>query len=239
MQHVEHERHLRGRSGTCRNDAADGERRRVAAQLKLPDGRRIGLVVGGPTDAVRNLSWRAADGTGPIEALTSGNVFVFESSWAPDGRLLEVPVSATTRGDLVLTAHDGNGPAEIPHQDAAVRLRAARFPNGKWLAYASVESGQSEIYVRPFPHVKDGSWKVSTNGGRDPHWSRCNGDELFYTCMTTRCSRFLWRPGPRSRFSARRSVLFSGDYVWSEGRHCFDVAPDGRFLMMKVMCPVP
>ena len=195
-----------------------------------PDGRRIGLVVGGPTDAVRNLSWRAADGTGPIETLTIGNSFVFESSWAPDGRLLEVPVSGATQGDIVLTAHDGKGPAEIliktPQFDYAPHVS----PNGKWLAYASVESGQSEIYVRPFPNVKDGSWKVSTNGGRDPHWSH-NGDELFYTYDD---SMFAVPVEAGSAFAFRApKVLFSGDYVWSEGRHCFDVAPDGRFLMMK------
>ncbi len=50
--------------------------------------------------------------------------------------------------------------------------------DGRWLAYTSNESGENEVYVRPFP---DGGAKtlVSTSGGGDPVWSR-DGRELFY-----------------------------------------------------------
>ena len=37
-------------------------------------------------------------------------------------------------------------------------------PDGRWLAYQSDESGQYEVYVRPFPGVQGGRWQVSTNG---------------------------------------------------------------------------
>ena len=29
-------------------------------------------------------------------------------------------------------------------------------PNGRWIAYRSNESGQDEVYVRPFPDVQAG-----------------------------------------------------------------------------------
>jgi serine/threonine-protein kinase len=51
-------------------------------------------------------------------------------------------------------------------------------PDGKWLAYTSNESGQLEVYVRPFPGP-GGKWQISTGGGRDPVWSRTR-PELFY-----------------------------------------------------------
>lgn len=51
-------------------------------------------------------------------------------------------------------------------------------PDGRWLAYQSDESGQFEIYVRPFPKVAGGRWLISTAGGVQPLWAR-NGQELF------------------------------------------------------------
>jgi serine/threonine protein kinase/Tol biopolymer transport system component len=55
----------------------------------------------------------------------------------------------------------------------------ARFsPNGRWIAYASDESGQFEVYVRPFP-TGSAQWKISNTGGMQPEWRR-DGKELFY-----------------------------------------------------------
>ena len=48
------------------------------------------------------------------------------------------------------------------------------------MAYTSNESGQAQVYVRPFPEVDSGGrWQVSTSGGGSPLWSR-DGRELFY-----------------------------------------------------------
>ena len=52
-------------------------------------------------------------------------------------------------------------------------------PDGRWLSYESNESGQFQIYVRPFPAVDQGRWQVSTDGGRQPLWAR-DGRELIY-----------------------------------------------------------
>ena len=42
--------------------------------------------------------------------------------------------------------------------------RPALSPDGRWLAYESNESGQVEIFVRPFPNIDGGKWQVSTAG---------------------------------------------------------------------------
>jgi hypothetical protein len=42
-----------------------------------------------------------------------------------------------------------------------------------------IESAQLEVYVRPFPTVNGGRWKISTGGGHEPLWAR-SGKELFY-----------------------------------------------------------
>ncbi len=51
-------------------------------------------------------------------------------------------------------------------------------PDGRYVAYVSNESGQNEVYVRPFPEG-EGKSTVSSNGGRQPRWSR-DGKELLY-----------------------------------------------------------
>lgn len=52
-------------------------------------------------------------------------------------------------------------------------------PDGRWLAYTSDESGQRQVFVRPFPNVDDGKWQVSRNGGASPLWGP-DSRELFY-----------------------------------------------------------
>jgi hypothetical protein len=46
------------------------------------------------------------------------------------------------------------------------------------MAYSSDESGQREVYVRPFP-ASEGKWRISAAGGDQPHW-RGDGKELFF-----------------------------------------------------------
>jgi hypothetical protein len=51
-------------------------------------------------------------------------------------------------------------------------------PDGKWVAYASNDSGEWEIYVTTFPGAQ-GKWQVSPGGGTEPRW-RGDGKEIFY-----------------------------------------------------------
>ena len=50
-------------------------------------------------------------------------------------------------------------------------------PDSHWMAYTSDESGQREVYVRPFPDAGD-QWRISIEGGSQPRW-RGDGKELF------------------------------------------------------------
>src|SRR5438309_9806621 len=64
-------------------------------------------------------------------------------------------------------------------QSPFVERNGAISPNGRLLAYEANDSGQFEIYVRPYPDVNSGHWQVSTGGGTRPLWSR-NRRELFF-----------------------------------------------------------
>ena len=105
-------------------------------------------------------------------------------------------------------------------------------PDGHWLAYQSDESGQQEIYVRPFPGP-GGKVPISTEGGVEPVWAR-NGRELFYrNGDKMMVAAFETKP---TFAPAKPRLVFEGHY--ETGLFSFhpnyDVSPDGqRFLMIK------
>ena len=55
-------------------------------------------------------------------------------------------------------------------------------PNGKWMAYVSVESGLGEIYVTSFPKGI-GKWQISTGGAFPPAVWRADGRELYFETL--------------------------------------------------------
>jgi serine/threonine protein kinase len=58
-------------------------------------------------------------------------------------------------------------------------IRNAQFsPDEKFVAYASSETGNWEVYVSPFPTFSS-KWQISRGGGEEPRW-RGDGKELFY-----------------------------------------------------------
>jgi dipeptidyl aminopeptidase/acylaminoacyl peptidase len=51
-------------------------------------------------------------------------------------------------------------------------------PNGRWLAFTSNVTGESQVYVTSFP-VPGERIRISQTGGSDPQW-RNDGRELFF-----------------------------------------------------------
>jgi serine/threonine-protein kinase len=113
---------------------------------------------------------------------------------------------------------------------------AAVSPDGRWLAYDSNESGQREIYVRPFPDVEGGHWQVSTGGGTEPLWGP-KGDELFYRTATS-VMVLPVRTGATPTFGNAATVFNLGRYfAGGPGRH-YDIAPKAdRFLLTAPVAP--
>ena len=97
-----------------------------------------------------------------------------------------------------------------------------------WLAYAALTTGRSEIWVQPFPTGPP--TRVSGRGGTEPLWSR-NGHELFYL-EDQKLMSVAVKTGERF-LAADPVVLFEGPYLHQAQPPSYDVAPDGRFLMIK------
>ena len=109
-------------------------------------------------------------------------------------------------------------------------------PDGRWLAYGSDESGRFEVYLRAYPSLER-KQQVSSDGGYMPVWS-ADGDELFYLEMTPAQSEqdrmmsvSITRQPELIVGTARE--FFRGSFVLSWNIPTYDVAPDGRFLMVE------
>jgi Tol biopolymer transport system component len=120
-----------------------------------------------------------ADKSRVIEPLTEGEYRHFPSSWTPGGEILAYfEMNPDTGFDIwLLDVKDGGEPRPLiqtPAQEGCPEFS----PDGRWLAYASDESGQPEVYVQSFPEAGE-KYQMSTDGGASPLWSK-NGKELFY-----------------------------------------------------------
>jgi hypothetical protein len=94
-----------------------------------------------------------------------------------------------------------------------------------------MESGQPQVYVRPFPELNKGRWQISANGGESPLWSP-DGRELFYRNGDTVMVVPVKTEPVFSHEAAK--ILFRGTFVSSWPFDAWDIHPDGkRFLMIE------
>ena len=200
------------------------------------DGERV--VFSSRRDGSPNVYWKAADGTGTVDRLTEGSTNMRVNAVTPDGTRVITRESVPNRGfDLMVVTLDGDPATETLLSTEFNETNAAISPDGTSMAYESDASGQPEVYVRPFPDLEAGQRQVSTAGGRFPVWAS-DGDELFFL----QGNRLMAAPveSGGSLPSGSPDVLFEANYYFGNlggvglggGLH-HDVAPDGRFLMIK------
>jgi dipeptidyl aminopeptidase/acylaminoacyl peptidase len=184
-----------------------------------PDGKHIAYV--SRRNGTRRLFERAADGSGSEQEIMKGEIDPF--SWSPDGKFLVYnELSQTSRSTDIWTYSLENKKAE-PFLQTPVREVGGYFsPDGRFLAYSSEESGQSEVYVQAFP-AGGGKWQISSDGGGGPRWNP-NGKELFYA-NDNKVMSVQVKSTPT--FSAGKPAeLFEADF--SE----YAVAADGQHFIM-------
>ncbi|MBI1955765.1 MAG: PD40 domain-containing protein [Acidobacteria bacterium] len=208
------------------------------APLWSPDGKRI-VYSSASGGRPSNLFWKAADGSGQEERLTVSEHQHNPHSFSPDGKLIAFtekhPVTGPDIWVLPLEGDPstGSGRAGKPRLFLQTQFTegGAKFsPDGRWLAYASDESGRYEIYVQPFPGP-GGKWQISTDGGTEPVWGR-NG-KLFYRSGDR---MMVVETNTQPTFnSGTPRLLFQGNYgLASTTLVNYSVTADGqRFVMIK------
>jgi hypothetical protein len=181
----------------------------------------------------KNGIWRQpADGSGPAELLYEPEFEPFEALMSPDRKWIVYRTAPGARFSRDILAVPLVGEKKViplvtsPYTESMPRLS----PNGKWLAYQSNETNRAEIYVRPFPGT-GARVQVSDNGGQEPIWGR-SGESLYYRDQNANIVKVDVTTD--SGFSIGKSdVVLIGDYLTDPSHPNYDVAPDGRFLLLK------
>ena len=244
-QHVAVLRSVQGNSDVWVIDVSRGVPSRFtfdgaieAAPLWSPDGSRV--VFRSARKGVYDLFEKPANGAADEQPLLVSTQNKGPLDWSRDGRfLLYSNQDSRTGTDLWALPMIGERKPFSVVQSSFDEIEGQFSPDGRWLTYASNESGRYEIYIRTFPEV-GGKWQVSTAGGMQPRWSR-DGRELYYVAPDARLMAVPIRVASDTRtLEAGVSVplfpsrLANGGNIPSYGfqaRAQYAVAADGRFLI--------
>jgi Tol biopolymer transport system component len=154
---------------------------------------------------------------------------------SPDGRwLLFRQFNPGTRGDLMVVSLEGDRTPRPYLASLDDETNGVFSRDGRWVAYASDESGRKEIYVASFPDPTRRS-RVSADGGAQPRWSR-DGKELYYVRAGQLLSVAVSRKENEIAFGESRPLfplplLAMNDPGFDQFTR-YDVSPDGRFLAL-------
>lgn len=171
---------------------------------------------------------RSADGSGQAKKLGISGELVEPTGWSPDGRHLafdwtEFQGRYNWQSKLCIARIEGTGKLEVEIDEAA---EGAFSPDGHWLAYSDLTSG--EVYVTPFPGP-GARIAVSSGGGSEARW-RSDGKELFYVSSSRMMVAVQTRESAQEFRVLSSQPLFQPELPWNIG--FYDVTADGqRFLL--------
>ena len=181
----------------------------------------------------RDLFRKTVSGADREEVLLSDSMDKTPTSWSSDGKFILYSIDDARTGPDVWVLPLTGDRKPRPFLATAADERFARFsPDGRWVAYASSESGRTEIYVTPFPGP-GGKQLVSSAGGRFPRW-RSDGTELFYQSPDDRLmAAAIVVTSDRADVGAVQP-LFAMRAPDGLPRDFYDVASDGQRFVLVV-----
>ena len=193
-----------------------------------PDSTRIAYHSGGQPGGP-GIFIRRADGSGSIARLTTGTHLPVD--WSADGKWISYAdfgdrgISVATVIGLMRVSVEGDHTPQVLIKGGNGRIS----PTGGWIATASPTTGTDEIYVVPFPDTSRRRSRISIDGGQTPTWAP-DGKTLFYPRGQAMMAVAVSGDDPSTW--PRPKMLFEGPYLLHTGPTHFDVARDGRRLLM-------
>ncbi len=193
-----------------------------------PDGRQLAFVTGHLPGrrGERKLNIAAADGTGIVRSWPCPAEYCEPTDWSSDGSSLLVTVLETGNRNVWIVSTEPGGGVE-PLLTAEFDERDARFsPDGRWIAYPSVDAGRPDVSVRTVSGPPR-RMVISGEGGTQPVWRR-DGSALYFVDPQgqLRSVSVHWAEDVTSEFGLpdRPDVPRSGFGHWGTQ---YDISPDG------------
>jgi hypothetical protein len=185
------------------------------------------------------FSWIRSDGAGEPQRLLKQASVVSPWDFSATGQLAYLERNPETGLDIWTLPLDLSDPDHPKPGEPEPFLRTPRdesvprfSPDGRWIVYRSNESGNVEIYVRPFPAAGGGKWQISVGGGLYALWSS-NGRELFYETPDYRIMVVDYKVEGAS-FVPGKPRVWSDKQLFYPGTMNMDQAPDGKRFAVVV-----
>ena len=236
---------MRPGAGTYDLWALDLRRGGVETRLTSDPGNHLGGVwmPGG-----RAVAFSADRGTPPPHVVRKDLATDAVDDWLPPGKFQLVNDVSPDGTTLVFSERNGSAWDLSVLSLTGSRKRSALFqspfhamdgrfsPDGRFVSFTSLDSGNAEVYVAPFP--VGARVRVSRNGGGKARWSR-DGRELYYLSA----DRHLVAIPVRTRSALELGTpvsLFKAEFAEKGGgQEEFEVAPDGSRFITVVPGPRP
>jgi eukaryotic-like serine/threonine-protein kinase len=183
----------------------------------------------------RAIFRRKVDGSGDEEVLWTAVSHTHVTDWLADGTLLIEAIDPERSSDVMTLRVDDAERTLRPLLATRYAEHSARVsPDGRWMAYASNESGRLEVYVQAYPALGY-KQQVSTAGGMQPVWSR-DGRELFFRADKHLMTARVVASGAELTISAP-AVVMNDTFGRPQGEThtTYDVLPDGEFLFIEAL----
>ena len=201
------------------------------------DGSMVAYRLNGP-GAVSLETKKAAGAEQNRTVFTVSHADLIPNSWTPDDKQILCSLQPATGGSHLILIETGTGKQVSFLAGAASETNGQISPDGRWVAYASSESGDWDIYVTTFPNPA-GKWQVSRGGGTEPRW-RGDGQEIFYidpkrvlTAVPVSVTGTFSAGVPSPLFQIHGRAPISSTDLFT-----YDVTKDGkRFLVNRYVKP--
>jgi eukaryotic-like serine/threonine-protein kinase len=196
------------------------------APMWTPDGQRLVFIISG--DRPDSLYWQRADGSGSAEHLIDTRA---AEGWVSGGAQMRF-LTLKGNGDYGISLLDIGTRKVTPYIDlpGSAQHSSAISPDGKWMAYASNETGRYEVWLEPFPR-SGARLQLTRDGGSHPMWAPDGRSlyfdrdhQMFQLALNTQDVTSIAEPTP----------LPIKGFAQAEYRRQFDLMPDGRQFLVLV-----
>jgi serine/threonine-protein kinase len=200
----------------------------------MADGRSLSFSSDMRGPATHLYRIRADGSDQPERLFPSDTSQIDEADWSRDGAWVAYR-TGTVAGirDLYARPVRGDTARITVSAGPADEYMPALSPDGRWIAYVSLESGREEVYVRPFPEVGRARWQVSPAGGTSPVWAH-SSRELFYLAPGDSLVAASVAGTTDFQVTGRRALFSTRPFVYQPWHQAFGVRPGDRtFIMLQ------